>query len=194
MSDKHGSEERKRDPGTPDPLADRLAAERARRREARERSAQERALTTPMSAAQSRVSLSSLGPDNTDMSARKILRYEYPPGSPEKVAADAAKALATPPPKKVWEGLLELNHQDFLLFMKAQGANESLLQFMTDMEMDGACWRMAISDANSTEVRADIEAAIAEWAGGKSSPGHIMKITMSLRMRGEGLGEGEGQM
>ena len=39
---------------------------------------------------------------------------------------------------------------------------------LTDMEMDGACWRMAISDANSTEVRADIEAAIAEWAGGHS--------------------------
>ena len=54
MPAKLGSEERGRDPDTPDTLAERLEASRARRLQERDSAARSRALNTPMSTAQVR--------------------------------------------------------------------------------------------------------------------------------------------
>ena len=183
MSDKHGSEDGSRVPGTPDPLSSRLAALQASRSQARDQSAQERALVTPMSAAQARVSQLAGGPDRQKLLAARtellLRRPLYPPGSPDARPEDAPR---TPDPKKPWEGLLQMNHQDFIAFMRDNGANEPLLTFMSEMQMDGPCWRMAITDSNSTQVKDNIEEIIQKWAGDKFSMALVMKITMWSKM------------
>ena len=137
MSDKHGSEDESRVPGTPDPLSSRLAALQASRSQARDQSARERALVTPMSAAQAKVSQLAGGPDVQKLAARTELllrRPLYPPGSPD---LKAEEILRTPEPKKPWEGLMQMNHQDFIAFMQDNVANEPLLTFMKDMAVIG---------------------------------------------------------
>jgi hypothetical protein len=66
--------------------------------------------------------------------------------------------------------------------MQDNGANEPLLNFMKDMQMDGPCWRMAITDSNSTAVKDNIEEIIQKWAGDKFSMAVVMKITMWSKM------------
>ena len=52
---------------------------------------------------------------------------------------------------------MDMEHKEFIDYMIKRGVKEDLLTFMKDMGMDGPHWRMAISDANSTQVKEDIE-------------------------------------
>ena len=182
MSTKYGSEERGRDPDSPDTLAERLASERDRRAAAREQSAREIHLNTPVSAAPVTEPSAARGPDTTNPSARKVLQMEYqptfPPGSPQA----AGKPPSTPEPAQEWEGLMDMEHKEFIDYMIKRGVKEDLLTFMKEMGMDGPHWRMAISDANSTQVKENIEEQIKQWAGGKSSMAVVMKITMDSKL------------
>ena len=56
------------------------------------------------------------------------------------------------------------------------------VDFVKDMQMDGPCWRMAITDSNSTQVKDNIEEIIQKWAGDKFSMAMVMKITMWSKM------------
>ena len=63
---------------------------------------------------------------------------------------------------------MDMEHKEFIEYMIKRGVKEDLLTFMQDMGMDGPHWRMAISDANSTQVKENIEEQIKQWAGGKN--------------------------
>ena len=55
---------------------------------------------------------------------------------------------------------MDMEHKEFIDYMIKRGVKEDLLTFMKDMGMDGPHWRMAISDANSTQVKENIEEQI----------------------------------
>ena len=182
MSDKDGSEERGRDPSTPDTLADRLAAERARRTQARDQSVSGIHLSTPMPAAPVSVDTNTSGPAVTTPAARKSLHLDYVPKFPPDSPQASGKAQIKPAKAAQWEGLMDTSHEEFMSYMMSLGVKDDLLTFMADIQMDGQHWRMAISNADSTSVREDIEDQIKSWAGGKSSAAVVMRITMDTKL------------
>ena len=76
---------------------------------------------------------------------------------------------------------MDMEHKEFIDYMIKRGVKEDLLTFMKEMGMDGPHWRMAISDANSTQEKENIEEQIKQRAGGKSSMAVVMKITMDSK-------------
>ena len=111
MSGNHGSEENGRDPGSPDPLHERLAVQREQTRQQRDLSAHQRNISTPQSAIQTRMARLTGGPQPRQESVRKGLAFDDPhgvmPGVPEH---KESRPPSTPEPSKSWEGLMEMNH------------------------------------------------------------------------------------
>ena len=180
MSDKHGSEDRNRDPRTPDSLPARLLQVRARKAQERDVAAMRSAIasnppgTTPMSAVQLRPGLERA----PDMPARRTVAFEE---DLRKASGEPAKE------KKPYEGMMSMNHRELLEYMVILGADEIFQAVLIEFEMDGPLWRVAVTDADSKSIKADIEGVIQTWAGHPCpresfSASAVRKLTMYTKL------------
>ena len=179
MSGKHGSARDGRDPNTPDTLLERLAHERERREEARAQAMSEQtraAISTPAPAAVKTEPAAQATPDSrSSKTARSHLTFDNKSQERER---------QQPPPseRKTWEGMLEMGHADLIEYMGKLGANEELLAFMLQLELDGSMWRTTISHGDPPTLKPDIETIIKEWSGGSSPPAAVIKITSHSKL------------